>query len=571
MKKTTLLVIVILLFAQNLTAQRRSYDEKTQKRGIDDYEGMPLIPAAYDDVWPYFFDNDTLYVAKNGDRKGIFDKNGRLTVPFDYQELEIWAAQSHFQFGYALVKKERRANSGWGMVDAHTGKQILPHKFEFVRAIFRDLLVGRQFADSTLQFFNGRGEPLFQLFGRSAAPGFDENSIQIRRVDRSEYFADKTGKPIFPPNLKNPIWTDGERVICSENGKWGITTISGKVLVPFDWSEIKAQNPGQFLVKNAANERGLMDAKGQFIIPLSRGNLYLPGGKPGPLYIRSELGNDPNFNFQIFDAAGKLLFSDVRISTMASSDMSRSALDRRNEYYTAEVKGKKEQFVFHYSRGQILPTAWASVVYGGEKHPLIVSRKDETGRAVDFQAIDLNGQLLFAAPAGVGLVHTRNPRLLLAGNNADNSSSLIYLDSPSGTTVFENNSIVAMYNGYFQFRENNTVGLLDPNGKVLVPAGNFISLGDPNTIQIKEFRENKTAHGKLVAVGYNESVRYPAWVGVNERGEAFDFGPPVPPVEIPKVVEPVEAMESEVMEEVDVSKMEVPVLEEMPAETGRRQ
>ncbi len=138
-----LTTICLLVLAQILPAQVRDYNELTRKRGIADYEGMPLIPAEYDDVLAYFFDNDTFYVAIKGDRKGVFDKRGQLTVPFDYQELEIWAAQSQFQFGYARVKKNRRADSGWGIIDARTGQSILPEKFEFARAIFPDLLVGR--------------------------------------------------------------------------------------------------------------------------------------------------------------------------------------------------------------------------------------------------------------------------------------------------------------------------------------------------------------------------------------------------------------------------------------------
>ena len=340
--KNTLLISALALFlTQNLPAQIRSYDEVTNKRGISDYEGTPIIAAEYDDVSPYFFDNDTFYVATRGDRKGVFYKNGRLTIPFDYQAVEIWAAQSDFQFGLALVNKDRR--TGWGIMDARTGAHILPQKFEFVRAIFRDLLVGRQFADSTLQFFNGRGEPLFQSYGRSATPGFDENSIQIRRVDRTEYFVDRKGKPIFPANLKNPRWTDGERVICIENGKMGLVTMSGKTLIPFEWEEMQVQNAGQFLVKNQSGESGLMDSKGQFIIPLSKGGLYLPCGKPGPVYIRSGVGTDPNFNFQLFDATGKLLFSDVRVSLIAmASELSNVSFNRSEDYFSAEMKGKKD-------------------------------------------------------------------------------------------------------------------------------------------------------------------------------------------------------------------------------------
>jgi len=564
-------ILVCLLFSsQILPAQIRDYNELTQKRGIADYQGMPLIPAEYDDVLGYFFDNDTFYVAVKDDRMGVFDKKGQLTVPFDYQLVELWAAQSQFQGGYARVKKDRRADSGWGILDARTGQSILPQKFEFARAIFPDLLVGRQFADSTMQFFDGKGQPLFQLFGRSAAPGFDENSMLIRRVDRSEYFADKKGKPIFPPNLQNPSWTDGELVICTENGKVGLVTMTGKIRIPFEYSEIKVRNPGQFLVKNEQGQRGLMNAKGKFIIPLSQGSLYLPNGKPGPIYIRADVGSDPNFNFQLFDAAGKLLYSDVRISTLPmASELGFLPFNRRNEYYTAELSGKKGQLVFHNTRGQVLPMPWASILYGSEKHPLIVNSRDQSGLPVDYKAFDLNGKLLYAAPASVVLVHTPNPRLLLATNTTDNSRALIHLDRLPEKISFEYPWIQPMDNGYFHFQKDFRTGLLDPNGQVLVPAAQFISLGNPNKMQLIAFRESKDVRGKLVAVGHYEGVKHPAWVAVNERGETFVFDTTPVLVTAPLPAEPVEKL-AEPREVIVMSeKQDVPIYEEMPAQPTR--
>lgn len=558
--------IALLVLSQILPAQVREYNEATQKRGIANYDGTPLIPAEYDDVVAYFFDGDTFYVAKKGDRMGVFDKKGRLTVPFDYQVVELWAAQSQFQGGFARVKKDRRADSGWGILDARTGQSVLPEKFEFARAIFHDLLVARQFADSTMQFFDGQGQPLFQLFGRSAAPGFDENSMLIRRVDRSEYFADKKGKPIFPPNLQNPSWTDGELVICTENGKVGLVTMTGKIRIPFEYSEIKVRNPGQFLVKNEHGQRGLMNAKGKFIIPLAQGGLYLPNGKPGPIYIRSDVGDDPNFSFQLYNTAGKLLHSNVRVSSLSmASELNRGPFNRRNEYYTVEFQGKKGQLLFHNTRGQVLPMPWASILYGSEKHPLIVNSRDQSGLPIDYKAFDLDGKLLYAAPAGVVLVHTRNPRLLLATNTTDNSRALVHLDKLPEEISFEYPWIQPMDNGYFHFQKDFRTGLLDPNGQVLVPAAQFISLGTPNKMQLNAYRESKNVHGKLVAAGHTEGVKHPAWVAVNERGETFVFDTEPVPVAAPLPAEPMEKLAKPREVVVMGEKQDVPILEEMPA------
>ncbi len=294
-----------------------------------------------------------------------------------------------------------------------------------------------------------------------------------------------------------------------------------------------------------------------------------PNGKPGPIYIRSEVGSDPNFNFQLFDTAGKLLYSDVRISTISmSSELSRRPYNRRNEYFTAELSGKKGQLVFHNTRGQVLPMPWASVWYGSEKHPLIVNRLDESELPVEYKAFDLNGKLLFAAPAGVRLEHTLNPRLLLATNTTDNLRALIHLDKLPATISFEFPEIQPMYNGYFKFKKDKKQGLLDPNGKILVPASKFRSLGEPNKMQHAAFRENKNVRGKLVAVGHYEGLNHQSWVGVNNHGEEAIFHSEPTPAEPPKPAEPMEkVMESEEVVVMEVRNNDTPILEEMPAQT----
>lgn len=538
MRLKLLWALLLGFVAFTLPAQVREYNEATKKRGISDYEGTPIVPAIYDAVTVYYIGSDTFYVAQSANKKGVFDQKGQLTIPFDYEEVELWAEQSDFQFGYAVVAKDRRM--GRGVLDARNGQTILPIKFEFIRAVSADLLVGRQFVDSTLQFFNERGQPLFQLFGRSASPGFDENSIKIKRVDRSEYFVDKKGRPIFPPNLKQPQWTDGERVICIENGKFGLVTMTGKTLIPFEWQEMKVQNAGQFWVKNQSGEQGLMDASGQFIIPLSKASLYLPGGKSGPIYIRSGLGSDPAFDSQLFDTKGQLLFSDVRVSSAnMASQLFNVPFNRREDYFSVEMKDKKQQLLFHKTRGQILPTAWSTIWYGGEKHVLIAVQEDENGLPTAYKAFDLNGTLRYEAPKGMSLEHTPTPDLLFAFIDTRSRIALLDLNHPEKLS-FEY-SIFVMYNRYFVFEQNAKKGILDPQGKVLVPANKFIQLGEPNKIQVQQFRATKAVRGKLIAVGQFEGVQYPSWVAVNSQGETFVMGPPAP-------LEPVKAAEPRVEE-----------------------
>ena len=560
MAQHTLLTSVFIFFCGYiLPAQHREYNDRTRKHGISDEEGQYIVPAEYDEVKIFFQERDTFYVVKKGSKKGIVNQKGQFTVPLEYQEVEMWAPQVHAQFGFALVTKDnnRSQNSGWGILNARTGNIVLPHKFEFVRVIYADLLVGRTFADSTLQFFDGQGKALFQVFGRAASAGFDDNSVEIKRVNRSTYFINKKGENLFPPQIKNPVWTNGQQAISIENGQYGLVDMAGKTLVPFEWKEMKPYNPGQFWVKNNENQQALIDKNGRFIIPLEAGNLYLPNGKLGATYIRAQSGSEPGFDFKIYDSTGKIRHSDVRISTVTVGGSIPSKADSRYEYFTAEAKGKKAQFIFHQKRGQILPEAWASVVYGGENYPLIVAQKDETGKLIRFHAFDLNGKLCFKAAEGVTLQHTRNPRLLIATNAANNTAGMVNLDKNSEKIKFEYGSISPLLNGYLTFQQADRRGLLDPNGKVLVPA-KFTSLDLPNKFQFRQFRADTKVRGQLVAEGSYEGVNAPNWVAVNSKGETFVMEPT--PIE--ESVEEVATKDSEGSD----TAPESPEVEEPPAQ-----
>jgi periplasmic protein TonB len=559
MNKTyTFFTLALLFLAQQLSGQIWEYNELTKKYRIIDSEFQPINNAEYDEVTPYNLESERFYMVRNGNRRGIVDPKGRLTIPIEYLEVRPWANQSEKQFGFVSITKDQRT---WGLIDARTGVSALPIKFEFTRAIFPDLLVGRVFADSTLQFFDGQGKPLFQVFGRSVRLGFDDNSMKVERVDRSEYFADKKGKPIFPPNLKRPQWTDGTHVICIENGKYGLVTMSGQQILPFEWIGIIPMNTGQFWVKNQNREEGLIDASGKFIIPLASGSLHLPYGKIGSsMYIRSGIGSDYNFNETIYDTTGKILFSNVRmLSINVSVDRTKVPFVLFNDYFEVQEKGKNERYIFHYKKGQILANAWTSIWYGSEKHTIIAIRNDAENRQVEFKAFDLNGRLVFDAPKGMTLQHTHNPQLLLATKDNQFRAALIDLNNMPEKAVFDYRSINQLKNGWFVVVQNYKSGLLDPNGKMVVKPADLTSLNDPNLSQYKEFREAKHVRGKLIASGTYSGLNYPSWVAVNEFGESTVFEPKPAPVKPPKPVAVVTS-DTPILEEIN----RVPEVEEVP-------
>ena len=127
-------------------------------------------------------------------------------------------------------------------------KVVLPLKYDYVRSIFPDLMVAREFGDTMLQFFDGKGKPLFTTPGKSVTQGFDEKSMKINRHKQPDFFADKTGKPIFPEYIESPFWTDGKYMYFAIKDRqiWRDRLEGEKSSSLFEWERITAVGESLF-------------------------------------------------------------------------------------------------------------------------------------------------------------------------------------------------------------------------------------------------------------------------------------------------------------------------------------
>ncbi|MBN8680496.1 MAG: TonB family protein [Chitinophagales bacterium] len=519
----TLRTLLLLLLSIPATAQSRFQDPQTQKWGYQDADWNIIVPAVYDEVQPNM---DTIMAVKKDGKMGAVDQYGNFRIPLVYEYIMPNLNPFRTQFGYAAVTKNSKVSNSWGMVDAR-GKVILPEKFQYVRAITPNLLVGRVDGDSMLQFFNLRGEPQFQIKGGSVEPGRVDNSFfEVNPIHGGgSCHAKLDGSWVHPADPRAGIWTDGSRTILWRENKMGMIDDRGKIIIPFAFNEITPGLSGQFVALNRAgsnldNQSGVFDKTGKVVIPVANQEIYALEG----VYRFTDIAADKN---GIYGADGRVILpAKYHFSGIFISDDYQRIPEMHPEWYVyvQDPAEPNSSFLVRKDGTIIRPEGSFSVRYYSELHPLILQmRTDSVGQLPRYKAVDFSGKELLPAEY-YSLDFTSNPNLLTGRKALKGAIGFIPLDAPH-TAEFTFEYLQKMQNHYLVGRKQQDFALFSPAGK-RIHEGAYSSFSEPNKAHFEQFRSRKGTSGRLVAVGFRAGMAYGDWVGINDSGLEFLFKKP---------------------------------------------
>jgi hypothetical protein len=535
MKKSRL-TLFFLVFSITAYAQYGvETDPKTGKKGlIDPIEGYIKIPFLYDDVQPWA--GDTFVTVTKAGKKGLLTESNRVIVPVDFDELDL-SVQVGRTLGYAGVKR----NGRWGLYQLEGGMALEP-RFEFARAIHPDLLAGRLAGEAQLQFFDGSGHPVFPAEGESAQSGFDAETVEIIRVDKTRYFLNKNGEDPFAGRFPNGRWTDGQTVICATVSAYGMVdsvgllTWAGDTLLPCVYWRIEPVGQDRFVVQTRSRKSGLADATGQFIIPLSPGELSKMGDAPDACYLLKGKGNFAN---SVYDAEGQLLLSNILVGNPDRSIhlVGRMPDEHQDRYFTAFPDFQQTNGLFHLDGRPILPMQYKHIKYASNRHPLIV----HDGEAYIIMGWD--GKPAYPERFRM-LDFTLDPNLFYGQPKDGALSGFVVVNDPEKSQFIYEKINLLYRSGLYSVKEGEWYYLHGTDGRRLNPKG-FYFIRSPDRQHYTAWRE-KSIPGKLVAIGELTKGLEATEVGIDETGKAYDFG----------TLKPLRVEE------------EAPVLEETEAPTG---
>jgi TonB family protein len=511
----SLLCLASLGQAQYFTVQ----DSTTGKKGLQHRETKQLtIPFEFDDVRLAKL-GDSLVWVQQGRLKGIWSTSGRQLLPVQFREIQLLSADKGFAPGYAKVCGENSSSKNrWGLARLEQGL-VLPMEYDEVASIFHDLLSARKYRVDTLHFFNGSGQFLFSRNGETLKRGFDQNTLLITRRDGSSWYMDKKGNPVFSDKVLNPIWSDGELIICGNKGSMGIITRQLDTILPFSYTAVIPFDNTRFFVSLPDGRTGMVDASGRFVIPAGD---YLVRRLVADSSSAFVTKGKRDYSDNIYDRHGKLLVSGCRIeNTKFEMNLAgKMPGQQADNYFLVKMQGSQLVGFFHKDGRQILPPEYEYIIYCSEAHPLIARTKDkESGKVGLLQAFDLSGKQLLRARFRT-LFYTKNPGLLFGLSDAEGKWGFVNLEKPKQAR-FEFDYIARLESFYHSVKMGQDYFLYDENGRKLSDSP-FNYLGNPQTRQLDFFTGR--GKGQLVAVASKSSQASGAWIGLNEKGEEFEFG-----------------------------------------------
>lgn len=488
-------IAIALLLVQPLAAQTRHIDRQNWKMGFVDASGNTIISAEYDFLpWKYA----SRMVARKGDYRGVIDGAGKTLVPFEYQAIRLE------KNGFSAVTRDKSGRPVWGLANPE-GSLALPLQFEYVAVVDTHLLAARSFSSKELKIFDARGKLHCTVEGAEAMPGFDGQSVLIRRANRSTYWANLQGEVIAPPLFENTAWSDGAFFIRTNDDKGvGVANARGETVIPFRYRDVDPQHQGHFSVTDSTYRNLLMDSSGR---ALAQGEYVRWGQEPDAAYSK-RWGIE--YTSRVYDAAGTLLLDRCTVYPLLCAPGCEKLPENNEQNYNwVESEDKPGWRALYYADGsQILPPVFNNIQYCTDRHPLLAFALDKKARKYDGAIHDFQGKLLleqrFAA-----INFTQDPRIFIAKTTHDGLWGFVDLRAPDEAEY--------LYNRVDQQPDGSYIGIKGAEQVPLSPAGEVKKVGEalappapqPGFVEVAPF--DTPAESQFYDI--NEVQKQPAFPG----------------------------------------------------------
>ncbi len=517
------LLFLLLLLTQVAAAQSPVYkDASSGKYGVvHPLTAEPITDPEYDWAAPVYL-NDTLVRVRKAGLTGIISITGRRAVPLEFDNIQ--EAQAGAEYGIVSVAK----GGLWGLWDAKKGRSLLPQEFEYVRAIYPDLLVARRKGSSILEFYDEKAHKLFEKVGSAAGPSFAPHTIQIIVKNGELQYTDRNGNAVCPTSWPNVKWTDGKSVIIMCSTTLGsdlnmlVSTSGDTILRPDFWTFTPLQE-GRFIVKTNAGRKfaGLFDATSrQWLIPWSEISLLQVGEYGDPEALIYATKYNAREGHHLYDVRGHVVMENCYFSRLPYEPVRATAgLDYHPyRYVLLHLPGRSTAQGLYDAAGRaILPMEYEQFDYFSEQHPVIATRAHPTRAGERLaNAFDLKTGREILEEGFEQLYFTMDPKRFWAQKGG--SWGLIETGREE-KAVFEYDRMDRLSNLCFAARKAGQWYCFDAEGRQIVPRS-FDWIRSPDVEHYRTFKASQAVKGKLLAYAGDPS-RTDGWYAITDRKQAI--------------------------------------------------
>lgn len=264
--------------------------KQNEKFGIVNRYGTVILPSIYEEIHT----NHGFYVLCSKGQKGLCDNNGKLIIPFSYDNIEIISRKS------AIIEKEEKyslfffdnakapieydgirriygafykvtKNGKCGIMDDQ-GNIIIPMIYDYIH----------HSGKKNIEVVKGDKYGIIDLSGNTIIPivydVIDKREVGVETDNVVHRWTEYIGQKKIPPMY-------GDAIIMRYDGKYGVVNSKGIERIPFEYDNVVFF--GGALIVKLKNKFGVIDINKKIIIPIIYDDIT-PGQYENFLWLREK-------------------------------------------------------------------------------------------------------------------------------------------------------------------------------------------------------------------------------------------------------------------------------------------
>src|SRR5690606_18422365 len=347
--------------------------KKDGKFGFINGTGKEIIPLIYEEVDQSMVD-ETVIVSKNK-KWAFFSNNGKQLTKYQYDKVvdisvsnEMLHYSTYFKGGLALVYLGNKTQ----LINKNMQVIVPVGKYDYIESINKNGfgIVGK---NNKFGIINIQGKEVIQLkYDKIEHPKRDSSILELFILEKNKklQILDENIKPI-KQNVLSYKWNKidfGEYyldvlLLKDNQNKFGIIDETGKIIIPFEFEEIRPFDGKETIIAKKNNYFGIIDFSNKELVSFENDEIY--SSKFSEIYVIKQ-----NEKFGLFNKQGG------RIMDFVFEDMQPCFYDENNKFI---VKSKGKYGIIDKTGKEIIPTEFDEisnwVEYGPEAHFVTKNKK----------------------------------------------------------------------------------------------------------------------------------------------------------------------------------------------------
>ncbi len=406
--------------------------ENGGKHGLIDKSGNEVIDFVYDGLGPAYIPASNnipaeYFIAVQNGKWGILDKFGTPLIPCEYDSISVTAE------GFAILGKGKTLPPGppaieglWGLTDLHTGKEILPVKYNGIMAS-------------------------------------DDSLVFTVVLNSKTGVIDRTGKFIVPLGTFDYIGVfNSGYAMVEKNNKRGFINETGKIVIPVTYDDFPNGFSNGIVIARNGNRVGVINTSGKTVVPLKY--------EDGTVFSTGVISMRLNFKTIIMNKNGTVIAPAGKYDSVYAAEGNLIYVERGGKVGAIDMTGK-----------QIVPLIYTAV--RETKNGLAIVAAN--GKCA---VINQSGRVIVPLTkfGGIGI---QDDGFIIAGDEKGYRWGLINSKGIT-VLKYEYSSIAYMGHGYFRVSGQNGDAIFNESGEMIVPFGDFDSIGFPVSENMVDVRKD---------------------------------------------------------------------------------